>query len=93
VIIMDVEMPEMDGFAATRAIRDKEKLSGKHQKIMAMTAHAMSGDKERCLAGGMDAYIAKPIRPAELLEALEGLYEDAGLEGDHPAPVAKPGRS
>jgi CheY-like chemotaxis protein len=84
VVIMDIEMPEMDGFAATRAIREKEKLSGKHQKILAMTAHAMSGDKQRCLDGGMDAYIAKPIRPAKLFETLEGLFEDTCHDGANP---------
>jgi two-component system, sensor histidine kinase and response regulator len=71
VILMDIQMPEMDGFEATAAIRDKEKASGTHIPIIAMTAHAMKSDEERCLAAGMDGYVAKPIRIQELLAALE----------------------
>jgi two-component system sensor histidine kinase/response regulator len=71
VVLMDVQMPEMDGFEATAAIREKEKLSGRHQPIIAMTAHAMVGDKERCLEAGMDDYITKPIRSDALVEMLE----------------------
>ena len=70
LILMDVQMPEMDGFEATAAIRKKEKDSGLHQIIVALTAHAMKGDQERCLAAGMDGYLSKPIRPQELDEAL-----------------------
>ena len=73
VILMDVEMPEMDGFQATSAIRQREKALGLHTPIIAMTAHAMKGDRERCLAAGMDAYVAKPIRPGELFAAIESL--------------------
>ena len=68
---MDVQMPEMDGFEATAAIRQIEKATGKHLPIIAMTAHAMKGDRERCLAAGMDAYISKPIQFDELLEVTE----------------------
>ncbi|MFZ0911260.1 MAG: response regulator, partial [Candidatus Acidiferrales bacterium] len=71
VVLMDVQMPEMDGFEATAAIRRIEKGSGNHVPIIAMTAHAMVGDKERCIEAGMDNYIAKPIRPEELTEMLE----------------------
>ncbi len=63
-------MPEMDGFEATAAIRDAEKHSGSHLPVIAMTAHAMVGDRERCLAAGMDDYITKPIRPDELTAVL-----------------------
>ena len=68
LVLTDVQMPEMDGMEATRIIRDKEKLSGVHQAVIALTAHAMKG--ERCLAAGMDAYLTKPIRPQELDEVL-----------------------
>ncbi len=71
LIIMDVQMPEMDGFETTRLIREKEAATGKHLPIIAMTAHAMKGDRERCLAAGMDRYVAKPIRPTELFEAIQ----------------------
>jgi signal transduction histidine kinase/DNA-binding response OmpR family regulator len=70
LVLMDVQMPEMDGFEATAAIRAKERASGRHVPILAMTAHAMKGDKERCLAAGMDGYVTKPFKPAALLAAI-----------------------
>jgi two-component system, sensor histidine kinase and response regulator len=73
LILMDVQMPEMDGFAATEAIRTKERSTNDHIPIIALTAHAMKGDRERCLAAGMDAYVSKPIRAAELFEAISRL--------------------
>ena len=71
VAFMDVQMPEMDGFGATAAIRARERETGSHLPIIAMTAHAIQGDRERCLAAGMDSYISKPINPQELTELLE----------------------
>jgi CheY-like chemotaxis protein len=72
VVLMDVQMPEMDGFEATKAIRARELASGGHVRIVAMTAHAMKGDGDRCLNAGMDAYLTKPINPAQLFEIIEG---------------------
>jgi two-component system sensor histidine kinase/response regulator len=69
-ILMDIQMPEMDGFEATAAIRAKEKSTGAHIPIIAMTAHALKGDQERCLEAGMDAYVSKPIRTAELFRII-----------------------
>ena len=71
VVFMDCHMPVMDGFEATAAIRKKEQGSELHQPVIALTAHAMKGDRERCLAAGMDGYLSKPIRAAELDEVLE----------------------
>jgi CheY-like chemotaxis protein len=73
LIVMDVSMPEMDGFEAVAAIRAREAATGFHIPIVAMTAHAMKGDRERCLAAGMDAYISKPIQPSELRKVLQTL--------------------
>jgi CheY-like chemotaxis protein len=70
VVLMDVQMPEMDGFEAARAIRAAEASSVQHLPIVAMTAHAMKGDRERCIEAGMDNYIAKPIQASALLQAI-----------------------
>jgi two-component system sensor histidine kinase/response regulator len=82
LIFMDVQMPEMDGFEATRRIRELEETTGGHITIVAMTAHAMAGDRERCLAAGMDDYVSKPLRKEDLLRALKGgvpqRHEDKG---------------
>jgi two-component system sensor histidine kinase/response regulator len=71
LVLMDVQMPDMDGLEATAAIREKEKDTAAHQAIVALTAHAMKGDREKCLAAGMDGYLTKPIRPQELDQLLE----------------------
>jgi PAS domain S-box-containing protein len=100
VVLMDVQMPVMDGFETTAAIRRREQTTGRHQRIVAMTAHAMSGDEERCLDAGMDAYVSKPIRPHELYRALEtepstavATTSEGGVESsavlDWPAAVAR----
>jgi CheY-like chemotaxis protein len=71
LILMDVQMPDLDGFEATAIIRDKERTSGERIPIVALTANAMKGDSERCLNAGMDAYLSKPIRANELFQVVE----------------------
>ena len=78
LVLMDVQMPEMDGFEATATIRDKEKTTGRHLPVIAMTAHAMQGDRERCLAIGMDGYVTKPINAGDLFATIERTMAEAG---------------
>jgi CheY-like chemotaxis protein/HPt (histidine-containing phosphotransfer) domain-containing protein len=85
-VLMDVQMPELDGLQATRAIREWEVTRGTRIPIIAMTAHAMKGDRERCLDSGMDAYVSKPIRPHDIAEALARFFPTQ--DGVAPAPVA-----
>jgi two-component system sensor histidine kinase/response regulator len=84
LVFMDVQMPELDGLSATKEIRESEKSSGGHIPIVAMTAHAMAGDQERCLAAGMDAYTSKPVRrkaiAAVILEIVEGFLSSPETE-------------
>jgi PAS domain S-box-containing protein len=92
LVLMDIQMPGMDGFGATRAIREKEKSSGGHIPIVAMTAHALKGDQERCIAAGMDGYVSKPIRTSELFSAIESLLANKSSAPtsepvDHPDPI------
>ena len=75
LVLMDVQMPEMGGLEATQLIREKEKSTGEHLPIVAMTAHAMQGDRERCIAAGMDGYLSKPIDPKSFLQTVEGISQ------------------
>jgi len=70
VVLMDIQMPEMDGFQTTAAIRERELKSGQHIPIIAMTAHAMAGDRDRCMQGGMDGYVSKPLNIVDLFSAI-----------------------
>jgi CheY-like chemotaxis protein len=70
MILMDVQMPDMDGFEATGEIRARESAAGEHIPIVALTAHAIKGDRERCLEAGMDDYLTKPVRPSDLSAAI-----------------------
>jgi CheY-like chemotaxis protein len=69
-VLMDCQMPEMDGYEATRAIRQQERGTGRHTPIIAITANALLGDQDRCRAAGMDGYLTKPIQSAELMECI-----------------------
>jgi PAS domain S-box-containing protein len=81
LVLMDVQMPEMGGLEATRIIREKEKASGQHLPIVAMTAHTMHGDREQCLEAGMDGYLAKPIDPKTFLQTVERISERSAESG------------
>lgn len=87
LVLMDVQMPELDGLAATQKIRQQEQMTGRHVPIIAMTAHALKGDRERCLQAGMDEYVSKPIRERQLLAAMRGvLGEQVGsIQSGSPA--------
>jgi CheY-like chemotaxis protein len=78
MVLMDIQMPGMDGFEASATIRAKEKFTGGHVPIIAMTAHALKADQERCFAAGMDGYVSKPIRTSELFSAIESLLANKG---------------
>src|SRR5258707_15858241 len=78
LILMEVHMPNMDGLEATAAIRKLEAGTQRHIPIVAVTANAMKCDDERCRAAGMDAYVAKPIKPSDLKDAIEGMRKENG---------------
>jgi CheY-like chemotaxis protein len=73
LVLMDIQMPEMDGIAATQQIRERETFTGAHMPIIAMTAHALKGDRQRCLDAGMDGYVSKPISAKDLQAAILSL--------------------
>ena len=89
LVLMDLQMPVMDGFEATAAIRQRERGTGAHLPIVALTAHAMKGDRERCLEAGMDAYVAKPIQPDDLYTIVEQVCDlpesSGGADASHAA--------
>ena len=94
LIFMDVQMPVMNGFEATKRIREREKHTGEHIPIIAMTAHAMKGDREKCLNAGMDGYISKPIQTEELYRTLEDISSnikipDEPIKNSHKTPILK----
>jgi two-component system sensor histidine kinase/response regulator len=90
VVLMDVQMPELDGLETTAAIRERERAEGGHLPIVALTAHAMKGDAERCLAAGMDAYLPKPLQPRELAEAIAKVVPSAVAPARSEAPAEPP---
>jgi signal transduction histidine kinase/CheY-like chemotaxis protein/HPt (histidine-containing phosphotransfer) domain-containing protein len=99
LVLMDVQMPDMDGFEATAAIRERERDSGHRTPIIALTAHAMAGDRDRCLAAGMDGYVSKPLRPDDLMAAVAQFFPAnavappaaANVEAVEPGGVDVPG--
>jgi two-component system sensor histidine kinase/response regulator len=80
LVLMDVHRPDRDGFEATSNIRARERFTGKRIPIVAVTAHAMAGDRDKCLAAGMDAYVSKPIRKRELMQAIASLSKSRKLD-------------
>ena len=93
LVLMDVQMPDMDGFEATAIIRAREKASGTHLPIIAMTAHAMKGDEERCLAAGMDGYTSKPIEIDQLFATIEQDHVSSQTKLKYSKCIAKSGSS
>jgi CheY-like chemotaxis protein len=84
LVLMDVEMPGMSGLEATAVLRQRERATGKRLPVVAMTAHAMKGDRERCLEAGMDGYLSKPIHPDDLTEAIQSVFSPTAGAGGSP---------
>jgi len=80
LVLMDIQMPQLDGLSATRQIRERERKTNRHQLVVALTAHAIKGDRQKCLEAGMDGYIAKPMRVAELELEIERVMSGARVE-------------
>jgi PAS domain S-box-containing protein len=90
VVLLDLQMPEMGGFEAARAIRQRERPAGPRLPLVALTAHAMQGDRERCLAAGMDGYLSKPVDVDELVATVERFGGRRGAPPAKPAPAKPP---
>jgi CheY-like chemotaxis protein/HPt (histidine-containing phosphotransfer) domain-containing protein len=92
LVLMDIQMPEMDGFEAVAAIRLEEQSTGSHQPVIALTAHAMKGDRDRCLAAGFDSYVPKPIRSEALFAAIDEILDPDPMEPatEDPSAVTEP---
>ncbi|MGA2436220.1 MAG: response regulator, partial [Bryobacteraceae bacterium] len=89
IVLMDIQMPEMDGFEATAVIRGKEQVTRQHLPVLALTAHAMKGDRERCLQAGMDGYVSKPLRAEELFEAIESVLSLSAALGTNGSAIER----
>lgn len=88
-VLMDLQMPEINGFEATAVIRERERGAGTHTPIIALTAHALKGDRQRCLEAGMDDYVSKPIEAAKLFDVIEAAVNQSRLQGKSVRPVTK----
>ena len=97
-MLLDLHMPQLDGFQVIRAIREREQAAGGHLPVIALTARSRQEDRESCLAAGMDEYLSKPIRAAEMFATIDRMVADRGVSAPHQAEIcrrresARPGR-